>query len=120
MGFSDQLLELVTSTAEPLIETTDGERSTKTIIWAVVDDGEVFIRSWKGLDGVWYKRARAHPEVKLHIGDTVLEATAVHTPDAESIERCSAGLIREYRPGRSLDGMLRDEVLETTLRLDPR
>lgn len=119
MGFPDSILDLVTVTNEPRIETTDGRRSYKTIIWAVVDDGEVFIRSWKGVAGMWYQRAREHPEVRLHLNGTVLEAIAVHTPDSESIERCSQGLKREYRPGRSLDGMLRDEVLETTLRLDP-
>jgi len=39
--------------------------------------------------------------------------------DAASVEACSAGLRRKYRRSYSLRSMLRPEILDTTLRLDP-
>jgi hypothetical protein len=43
----------------------------------------------------------------------------VPATDPESIRRTSDGFVRKYKPGRSLDSMVRPEVLDTTLRLDP-
>ena len=46
MGFSEADLELIDRTEEIRIETSiDGADVHRTIIWAVVDDGDVFVRS---------------------------------------------------------------------------
>jgi hypothetical protein len=44
---------------------------------------------------------------------------AIPANDDNSVQRASNGFIAKYPPGRSLDAMIRDEVLATTLRLDP-
>ena len=119
MGFSRQDLELLDRTGEVEIETRRGDRSYRTVIWVVVDDGEVFVRSVRGELGKWYQRAQAHREVTLHADGRSIEARVMPAQDEESVSRVDEALRAKYRPGRSLDSMLRDEVLDTTLRLEP-
>lgn len=119
MTFDKETLEILDSTKEVHIETHEGDRALRTIIWVMVDDGEVFIRSVRGEGGKWYQRALADPNVALLVGDDRVPAVAVPTPDPESVKRASQALRDKYRPGESLEAMLRDEVLGTTMRLDP-
>jgi hypothetical protein len=104
------------------IETTrlDGTMRRVTI-WVVVVDGEVYVRSWKGDRGYWYQEAREMPdEVSIHVGDRVIPVRAIHAVDEVSIARCSYGLEIKYAGDPSTPGMLRSNVLETTMRLEPR
>lgn len=119
MAFSTEDLEKLDSTKEVHIETHDATRAFRTIIWIVVDDGEVFVRSVRGEEGKWYQRALADPNVAILADDTRVPAVAIPAPDPESVERVNQALRDKYRPGGSLDAMLRPEVLGTTTRLDP-
>ncbi len=118
MALSAEQLERISDNQMVEIETRKGERSRRTIIWVVVDDGEVFVRSVRGQAGHWYQRAVADPEVALIVGDDRYPFRAHPASDPESVERTSEALRRKYRPGRSLDAMLAPNVLETTLRLE--
>jgi hypothetical protein len=116
---TDEQLQEIAVTEEVLIE-TNGERGPKrTIIWVVVEGGEVFVRSVMGENGHWYRRAVADTEVSLIVRGEQHKFRAVPANDDDSVERASNGLRAKYSPGRSLDAMIRDEVLATTLRLDP-
>ena len=117
--FSSAQLEQVDHEKLAVIETGSGDRTHRTTIWAVVDDGDVFVRSVRGARGRWYQRVLADPSVRLHVGNESLKANAVLSNDPESIERVSEALRRKYPKGSSLDSMLRPEVLPTTLRLEP-
>ena len=91
----------------------------RTIIWVVVDDGRVHVRSVRGAIARWYREALAHPDVALHVDGRRIPFRAVPAADAASVEACSVGLRRKYRRSYSLRSMLRPEILDTTLRLDP-
>ena len=52
--------------------------------------------------------AKRHPRIE------------VHAADSESIERTSEGFRRKYPPSGSLDSMLVDDILDATVRLEPR
>ncbi len=60
--FDTETLALLDRELEIDIETVrqDG-RPKRTTIWIVVDDGEVFVRSWLGDRGHWYRHARVRP-----------------------------------------------------------
>ena len=118
MAFAEDELQLIDKSREVEIETSAGDRRYRTVIWVVVDEGEVFVRSVRGTSGKWYQRALANPEVALRVGSTTITSRAVPVSDPVSIERTSGALRRKYR-GRSLDAMLLPEVLDTTVRLDP-
>ncbi|HUG09008.1 MAG TPA: nitroreductase/quinone reductase family protein [Acidimicrobiia bacterium] len=119
MGFTPDDLLLLEETREVRIETRRGDRTYRTVIWVVVDDGAVFVRSVRGESGRWYERVLADPDVVLHVAGRQIAARAESAADDESVELTSAALRRKYPPGQSLDSMLRPEVLDTTLRLDP-
>ena len=91
----------------------------RTTIWAVVEDGAVYVRTFKGPQSRWYREALARPNVALHVAKRRVPLLAVPAADPASIAACSAGLSRKYKASYSLGAMLRDEVLDTTLRLDP-
>ena len=120
MSFSPEELDLIDRTVEVEIETQppDGP-SHRTVIWAVVDEGQVFVRSWKGNGARWYREALANPAVAIHVDSRRLTATAIPATDPDSVERTSAQLRTKYAGDPAAKSMVRPEVLETTLRLEP-
>ena len=122
LRFDAETLGLLDPRREVRIVTTrpDGTQR-RTIIWVVVDGGDVFVRSYKGDRGYWYQAALDRPdEVALIVDDRMIPVRAVPAIDEESIRRCSAGLQAKYRRSMSLLSMLEPQTLETTMRLDPR
>jgi len=119
MPLSDQQLALIDETKEVRIRTRGATRTFTTIIWIVVADGTVYVRSVDGEEGKWYQRALLDSRVEVVVGDQQIPFTAVHVEDGDEIDAVTAALHAKYRPGVSLDRMVRVEVLGTTLRLDP-
>lgn len=120
MSFSDEDLASLDRAEEVEIETqAPGATPRRTVIWAVVDDGNVFIRTFKGPNSRWYRDAQANPAVAIHVDGRRLPATAIPATDPDSIERTSSGFLRKYADDRSTPAMVAPDVLETTLRLEP-
>jgi len=119
MELSNEQLALLDQTREVRVETLSTSGSTRTIIWIVVDDGTVYVRSVRGDDGHWYQRALANPLVAIHLGDERIEFRAVHVTDPDEIVAVSDALRDKYPAGGSLDRMTRANVLDNTLRLEP-
>jgi hypothetical protein len=91
----------------------------RTTIWAVVDGGDVFVRSLRGTAGRWYRELTANPAAVLHVTGQSIQVRAVAAKDPDSVERATAGFRRKYGDSRALDSMIREEILETTVRLEP-
>jgi len=86
----------------------------------MVDGQDVFVRSWKGDRGYWYQSATEPNAVVALIINRRRVPVSVHdATDEDSVARCSEQLRRKYARSQSLAGMLRAEVLGTTLRLEP-
>lgn len=117
-----ELLAVIAAEAEVDIETMAADGVThRATIWAVVDAGEVFIRSWKGERGRWFREIRERPEAVLHVAGRAISVRAEPATDGASVQRVSDGLAAKY--GRSAPastaGMLLPATLPTTLRLLP-
>jgi len=119
MSLTAEQLQEIGDAREVVIETRRGDRVTGTVIWVVVGDDDVYVRSVRGESGRWYQRAVADANVALRVGDARFEFRAVPANDSDSIESASQALRKKYR-GRSLENMLLAETLGTTLRLEPR
>jgi hypothetical protein len=120
MSFSTEELELLDRTQEVDIETQAPERGARrTTIWIVVDDGDAFVRTYKGPNSRWYRDATANPAVAIHVAGRRLPATAIPATDPDSIERTSAGFRRKYAADPATKAMIAPNVLDTTLRLEP-
>jgi len=119
MMFPDDDLARVDAAAEIEIETRSPSGEIhRTIVWPVVRDRVVYVRSFLGTRGRWYREAIADPAVALHVDGRRLAGRAVLATDAASVAACSDGFRAKYRPSASLDAMLLDEVLPTTLRIE--
>lgn len=118
--FAPELLERLGQAEEVRIETRRREGAARrTVIWVVVDDGEVFVRSVRGDRGRWCRELLADPVGALHVDGERIPVRAVAADDPASIERVSRALERKYAGDQALALMLRPHTLPTTLRLEP-
>lgn len=122
-SFDAETLRLLHETAEVRIETRrDAEAAEhRTIIWVVVVDGEVFVRSVRGPKGRWFQEIQGHPEGALHVEDRRVPVRAVLETDNPTTEAVSEAIRSKYEerwPGPTA-AMLRSDVRSTTLRLEP-
>jgi hypothetical protein len=119
--FDADVVGLLNGSEEVEIETqtTPQDPVRRTIIWVVVDGGEVFVRSVRGARGRWYRRIAANPVAALYAGGRHIPVRAFPAADERSIARASAAYQQKYKGDPSTPSMVRDEVLQTTLRLEP-
>jgi len=120
-NFPPAVLKSFDDTKVVEIETRSAKGTKHLIpIWIVVVDGVPYVRSVRGPAGRWYRELIAR-------GDGAVVADGKRTPvraakdsSAKAIEAVSAALRKKYaRSGQSLQSMLRANVLDTTVRLDP-
>jgi hypothetical protein len=116
-----ETLRLLDRTREVEIVTVrpDG-RHAQTTIWVVVDEDEAYIRSYRGSGALWYRDVVERPDIQLLADGMRLRIRAVPATDDLSIARCSSALERKYAGDPSTDAMVDEEILDTTLRLEPR
>jgi hypothetical protein len=120
MSFSPEDLALLDGAEEIEIETQAPDKEPRrTVIWVIVDDAEVFIRTARGAGSRWFRDAEANPAVAIHVGGKRLLATAIPATDPDAIERTSAGFLRKYAGDPAAKIMVRPDLLDTTLRLEP-
>ena len=121
MPFDRTDLDAIDRAKEIRIETSAGPGADvhRTIIWVVVDRDDVFIRSWRGPTARWYREAIANPNVAIHVGKRRLPARAVPARDADSVARTSKALEAKYAGDPATPSMVREDILETTIRLEP-
>jgi hypothetical protein len=99
---------------------TEKHPNSGVVIWLVVADDEVFVRSWRGARGRWYQDLAAGGSASLEFSGRRLSVLAIPTNDAAAIARVSKEFLRKYQLSSHALGMVRTEVLPTTLRLEPR
>ena len=120
MTFAESDLARLDQLEEIEVETRSADGVVhRTIVWPVVRDGTVYLRSYKGPSGRWYREALANPSVALHVEGRRLPASAEPAADAASVEACSVALRDKYATSYSLKAMLVPDVLPTTLKLVP-
>ena len=93
----------------------------RTIIWVVVVEGEVFVRSVRGPKGRWYREISSNPEGALHAGDSRIPVRATPATDDMTVEAVSDAIRSKYEeasPGPTA-AMVRPDTLPTTLKLSP-
>jgi hypothetical protein len=122
-SFEEKQLQDLTQAKGVRIETRRSSQSPShsTPIWLVVLDHHIYVRSYRGEAGRWYQEITAHPFAVLHLNGERLAVQAARITDEATIARVSQALLQKYPPSSYsyADSMVRDEILGTTLRLDP-
>jgi hypothetical protein len=93
---------------------------TGVVIWIVVADDEVFVRSWLGARGRWFRDLAAGGPATLEFAGRRIEVQAFPASADAAIARASGEFLRKYQPSSHAGEMVRSEILSTTLRLEPR
>jgi hypothetical protein len=122
-SFDNETLSLLDETMEVRIETRRDADSPehRTIIWVVVIEGEVFVRSVRGQKGRWYREISSNPEGALHVRGNRIPVRAAHATDGPTVDAVSDAIRSKYEqdsPGPTA-AMVRPDVLPTTLKLSP-
>ena len=99
---------------------TDKHPDSAVVIWIVVADDEVFVRSFRGPKGRWYRDLAAGGPATVEWSGHRVPVQAVPANDAASIERVSREFLSKYRTSSYARAMVQPDTLPTTLRLEPR
>jgi len=99
---------------------TEKHPMSAVVIWVVVADDEVFVRSVRGSKGRWYRDLAAGGSATLEFAGRRLAVQALPASDADSIARASREFLRKYQPSPYAQSIVRAEILPTTLRLELR
>ncbi|HVC34828.1 MAG TPA: DUF2255 family protein [Chloroflexota bacterium] len=120
-GFGREMIEELRRVEEVEIETraAPGKPARRRIIWVVVANDEVYVRSVRGTAGRWYRDLLSHPTASLRVSGRDLAVRAVPVTDAATIARVSAAYLSKYEASPHAPPIVREEVLSTTLRLEP-
>jgi hypothetical protein len=120
-GFPADVVERFDRTKVVEIETQSAKGTKHSVpIWIVVVDGVPYVRSVRGPQGRWYRELLARGEGAVVAAGKRTAVKATHDRAKAAIEATSEALRRKYRgSGGSLASMLRPDVVDTTVRLDP-
>ena len=122
-SFDTETLHLLDEIDEVRIETRRDADSPvhRVIIWVVVVEGEVYVRSVRGTKGRWYRELSSNPQGALHVGESRIPVRAAPATDETTVEAVSGAYRSKYEetlPGPTA-AMVRPDVLQTTLKLSP-
>jgi hypothetical protein len=99
---------------------TEKHPGTAVVIWVVVADDEVFVRSVRGSKGRWYRDLATGGSATLEFAGRRLAVEVFPANDDRSVASASREYLRKYQPSPYAPAMVRADVLPTTLRLEPR
>jgi hypothetical protein len=96
-----------------------GRPVVRAPIWIIAVDGNLYVRSWKGYAGRWYRRARRHGTGSIVAagGEHAVRFEPAGGSDLDAaIDRA---YLRKYRYSPYARAMTRPPAAGTTLRLEP-
>ena len=99
---------------------TEKHPNAAVVIWVVVADEEVFVRSVRGTKGRWYRDLATGGPATLEAAGRRLAVQAIPESDLAAVARASREYLGKYQPSPYAQAMVRSDVLPTTLRLEPR
>ena len=96
----------------------DGSLRTLTIVWHVVVDGSLYVRSVRGADGSWYKGVIRHHEGAISWDGKTRDVTYI--PDTTVDDQLDAAYYTKYGNGSATRAIVNSTARPTTLRVEPR
>jgi hypothetical protein len=118
-NFSNDLLSALREMREVKIRTEKHPQSA-VVIWVVVAGGEVFVRSFRGSKGRWYRDLAEGGPATLEFGNRRLAVQAEPARDEDAIAGVSQEFLGKYGSSSYAQAMVKPDALPTTLRLRPR
>jgi len=98
----------------------DGSLRKPVTIWVVRVGDDLYVRSYKGNSGAWYRGALVRHEGRIWAGGLEKDASFIEVSDLEVNDQIDEAYQSKYgRYSQFVSPMLTDEVRLTTLKLVP-
>ena len=100
----------------------DGSLNDPVTIWVVRHGDDLYVRSFKGANGKWYRGTRASHQGHIHSGSVDKDVTFVDETDSRTIKAIDEAYKAKYRHYQDdiVDPMLAKPARGTTMKLVPR
>jgi len=100
----------------------DATLSKPVTIWVVRTGDDLYIRSYKGRGGSWFRAAQAHHAGRIRAGGVEKEVTFVDETDPGINDEIDAAYRTKYRgySAQYVDPMVAAEARGTSIKLVPR
>jgi hypothetical protein len=101
---------------------SDGTLRNPVTIWVVRVNDNLYVRSYKGQAGAWFRATKVRHEGRIWAGGVEKDVTFVDETDPEINDRIDAVYRTKYSryPASYVDPMLAPEARATTIKLVPR
>ena len=114
---SSENVEALASAEEVvLVMHRDGHPEKRVPVWVVVVDGVPYLRSYKGVGSVWFRRALADARQAVEVGGQRLDATFQAIGD-ELEQPISEAFATKYARFSYADSMTAPIAVEATVRV---
>jgi hypothetical protein len=99
----------------------DGTLRRLVIIWAVVVDDVLYVRSVRGPQGAWYRGVQQRREGRIESGGVARDVVFADVPADDDVQQRIDAAYRAKYPGSpsAVDSIISDVARGTTLRIDP-
>jgi len=100
----------------------DGRLRNPVPIWVVRHGDDLYVRSYRGPDGSWFRGAQVRHEGHIRAGGVDKDVTFAEETDSAINEQIDAAYRAKYRrySGTYVDPMVAPEARAATLKLVPR
>ena len=99
----------------------DGTLSTPTVIWVVRVGDELFVRSWRGPSGSWFRAAESAAAGRISAAGVERDVALVRVANDRINDAVDEAFRQKYGPHSPyVADMVRPAARLTTLRLVPR
>lgn len=99
----------------------DGTLRKPVTIWVVRVDDDLYVRSYKGHGGAWFRAAQERHEGHIRAGGVAKDVTFVEEADPDLNDKIDAAYRTKYSHyPQYVAPMLTAEVRSTTIKLVPR
>ena len=100
----------------------DGTVGSPVTIWVVRVGDDLYVRSWKGRDGAWFRGTQVRHEGHIEAGGVGKDVAFVTESDKDINDRVDATYRTKYRHhgGRYVDPMVAPPARAATIKLLPR
>lgn len=99
----------------------DGTLRKPVTIWVVRLDNDLYVRSYKGYDGAWFRAALVRHKGRIWAGGVEIDVIFVEETESTINDQIDAAYLAKYgRYPQYVAPMLTAEVRLTTIKLAPR
>lgn len=99
----------------------DGTMRKPVTIWVVRHGDDLYVRSYKGVDGAWFRHAQRRHAGRIGAGGIAKDVSFVEETDLDLNDRIDAAYQHKYRRyPQYVAPMVTPQARATTLKLVPR